>query len=215
MATDPRTQAYVARRTAEGKTTREINRCLKRYAAREVYKTLTAGTRQQHQFRQMTHDHFDIGASEQQAPEGRRDVERRETLRGPYLAPTFPSHSAVTCSAGYVRHIRSLPVRRNQAGQRHLATSAAQLTECPDLDGLILIYIRSPVQITAVRRAVINRHIHGVVCLALRSGPNTGAAELRIFMHRRFGQSHLLLPQVVRLAGRRRTRRAHVWEHGG
>jgi transposase len=56
MATDPRTQAYVARRTAEGKTTREIIRCLKRYVAREVYKTLTAGTRQQHQFRQMTHD---------------------------------------------------------------------------------------------------------------------------------------------------------------
>src|SRR5205814_4847020 len=42
MATDPRTQAYVARRTAEGKTTREIIRCLKRYVAREVYKALTA-----------------------------------------------------------------------------------------------------------------------------------------------------------------------------
>jgi transposase len=42
MATDPRTQAYVARRTAEGKTTREIIRCLKRYVAREVYKALTS-----------------------------------------------------------------------------------------------------------------------------------------------------------------------------
>ena len=42
MATDPRTQAYIARRTTEGKTTREIIRCLKRYVAREVYKTLTA-----------------------------------------------------------------------------------------------------------------------------------------------------------------------------
>jgi transposase len=41
MATDPRTQAYIARRTTEGKTTREIIRCLKRYIAREVYKTLT------------------------------------------------------------------------------------------------------------------------------------------------------------------------------
>jgi transposase len=41
MATDPRTMAYVARRTAEGKTTREIMRCLKRYVAREVYKALT------------------------------------------------------------------------------------------------------------------------------------------------------------------------------
>ena len=44
MATDPRTQAYIARRTAEGKTTREIIRCLKRYVAREVYKALTART---------------------------------------------------------------------------------------------------------------------------------------------------------------------------
>lgn len=42
MATDPRTRAYVTRRTTEGKTTREIMRCLKRYVAREVYKTLTA-----------------------------------------------------------------------------------------------------------------------------------------------------------------------------
>ena len=41
MATDPRTQAYLARRTTEGKTTREIMRCLKRYVAREVYKALT------------------------------------------------------------------------------------------------------------------------------------------------------------------------------
>ena len=49
MATDPRTQAYVARRTAEGKTTREIIRCLKRYVAREVYKALTAHTRQPNQ----------------------------------------------------------------------------------------------------------------------------------------------------------------------
>jgi Transposase IS116/IS110/IS902 family len=38
MACDPRTRAYVARRTAEGKTTREIMRCLKRYVAREVRK---------------------------------------------------------------------------------------------------------------------------------------------------------------------------------
>jgi transposase len=37
----PRTQAYVARRTAEGKTTREIRRCLKRYIARELYRHLT------------------------------------------------------------------------------------------------------------------------------------------------------------------------------
>ena len=38
MSCDPRTRAYVARRTAQGKTIKEIIRCLKRYVAREVYK---------------------------------------------------------------------------------------------------------------------------------------------------------------------------------
>ena len=36
-----RTRTYVARRTAEGKTPREIRRCLKRYIARELYRQLT------------------------------------------------------------------------------------------------------------------------------------------------------------------------------
>jgi transposase len=37
---DARTRAYVARRTAQGKTKREIIRCLKRFIAREVYHVL-------------------------------------------------------------------------------------------------------------------------------------------------------------------------------
>ena len=37
-----RTRAYAKRRTAEGKTKREIMRCLKRYIAREVYNALRA-----------------------------------------------------------------------------------------------------------------------------------------------------------------------------
>jgi transposase len=37
----PRTRAYVTRRTTEGKTPREIRRCLKRYIARELYRQLT------------------------------------------------------------------------------------------------------------------------------------------------------------------------------
>ena len=41
MRSCSRTRAYVARRTAEGKTTREIRRCLKRYITRELYRTLT------------------------------------------------------------------------------------------------------------------------------------------------------------------------------
>lgn len=40
MNTDPETQAYVAKRRAEGKTDREIRRCLKRYLARRIFKTL-------------------------------------------------------------------------------------------------------------------------------------------------------------------------------
>jgi transposase len=38
---DEATKAYVARRTAEGKTKREVIRCLKRYVAREVFNVLT------------------------------------------------------------------------------------------------------------------------------------------------------------------------------
>jgi transposase len=34
------TRDYVARRTAEGKTSREIRRCLARYVARDLYRLL-------------------------------------------------------------------------------------------------------------------------------------------------------------------------------
>jgi hypothetical protein len=37
---DPRTQAYLQRRLAEGKTLREIRRCVKRCLARHFYRTL-------------------------------------------------------------------------------------------------------------------------------------------------------------------------------
>jgi hypothetical protein len=37
MGTDPRTKAYVDKRTADGLSKREIMRCLKRYVARELY----------------------------------------------------------------------------------------------------------------------------------------------------------------------------------
>ena len=41
MSSDARTQAYVARRTLEGKSKREIIRCLKRHVAREMFRLLT------------------------------------------------------------------------------------------------------------------------------------------------------------------------------
>ncbi|WP_431884380.1 IS110 family transposase [Micromonospora gifhornensis] len=37
----PETRDYITRRRAEGRTTREITRCLKRYIARQLYRTIT------------------------------------------------------------------------------------------------------------------------------------------------------------------------------
>lgn len=45
MRADEETRVYVKRRTAEGKTSREIRRCLKRYATRQVFRTLAAAHR--------------------------------------------------------------------------------------------------------------------------------------------------------------------------
>jgi len=42
MRCDPATIAYVTRRRAQGKTDREIRRCIKRYTARQLYRALTA-----------------------------------------------------------------------------------------------------------------------------------------------------------------------------
>jgi transposase len=45
---DQRTRAYVARRIAEGKTTPEIIRCLKRFIARELYQLLSTAASTNH-----------------------------------------------------------------------------------------------------------------------------------------------------------------------
>ena len=44
MVHHPGTRAYADRRRAEGKTDREIRRCLKRYLARRLYRHLNAAT---------------------------------------------------------------------------------------------------------------------------------------------------------------------------
>jgi len=46
MRMDPRTRAYVERRTTEGRTPREIRRCLKRYLARQIYRHLNIAAAQ-------------------------------------------------------------------------------------------------------------------------------------------------------------------------
>ena len=48
MRIDEDTKAYVKRRTEEGKNKREIMRCLKRYLARQIHRTLTTQTQQLH-----------------------------------------------------------------------------------------------------------------------------------------------------------------------
>jgi transposase len=45
MRTDPATRAYIDRRLAEGKTSKEIRRCLKRYVSRQIFRTLAAAHR--------------------------------------------------------------------------------------------------------------------------------------------------------------------------
>lgn len=42
MTHHPETRAYVEKRQAEGRTTKEIRRCLKRYLARQIYRKLNA-----------------------------------------------------------------------------------------------------------------------------------------------------------------------------
>jgi len=44
MTFDPETIAYVQKRQAEGRTKKEIRRCVKRYLARRIYLTLNAAT---------------------------------------------------------------------------------------------------------------------------------------------------------------------------
>ncbi|MCX4755162.1 IS110 family transposase [Kitasatospora purpeofusca] len=44
---DERTRAYVARRTKEGLSKKDITRCLKRFVAREIYRALTAAPAEQ------------------------------------------------------------------------------------------------------------------------------------------------------------------------
>ena len=46
MAFDPETIEYVAKRQAEGRTKKEIRRCVKRYLARRIYRTLNASSPQ-------------------------------------------------------------------------------------------------------------------------------------------------------------------------
>lgn len=56
MRSEPRTRAYVERRTNEGMSNKEIHRCLKRYLIRELYRVILSDL-------QVTGSTLDIGAS--------------------------------------------------------------------------------------------------------------------------------------------------------
>ncbi len=48
MRIDPATQAYVLRRRAQGKSDREIRRCIKRYVTRQLFRALTTAMTPRH-----------------------------------------------------------------------------------------------------------------------------------------------------------------------
>ena len=54
MSSDPRTRAYVERRSAQGLSRREIMRVLKRYVAREVYRHLPGVSRPRSRWTSLT-----------------------------------------------------------------------------------------------------------------------------------------------------------------
>lgn len=49
MRTDPQTRSYIDRPLAEGKTNKEIRRCLKRFTSRQIYRTLATANRPPHE----------------------------------------------------------------------------------------------------------------------------------------------------------------------
>jgi hypothetical protein len=105
MRSHPPTQAYVQRRLAEGKTLREIRRCIKRYLARHLYRALQeparSGTR---------NDLTNIGASD------RFELPRlRAVFRVSSSAARSPSASAISCCRWSVE-CRSRRRLRRRAG---------------------------------------------------------------------------------------------------
>jgi transposase len=89
----PRTRAYAARRAAEGLSTREIIRCVKRYLAREAYH------RPQSRFRSPPHRHLTIYTSILGLNPGRFTAARRGG-HPPPAGPTQPARRPALPPAG-------------------------------------------------------------------------------------------------------------------
>ncbi|WP_338785555.1 hypothetical protein [Streptomyces sp. DG1A-41] len=78
---DSRTQAYCERRTQEGKTRGEIIRCLKRYAAREVFNLVRTVSRPHHRGVRGERGHHGTGRGG--GPQRRRGRQRTGTTPQP------------------------------------------------------------------------------------------------------------------------------------
>ena len=115
MRHDPATRVYVARRHAEGKTGKEIIRCLKRYVAREVYKAITNPVRRS--------PHRCRAATTPPPPGPRADgrLQRRRHDTDPALdtrarpRPRHPPRSANPHLAARTRSLTSIGASRNTA----------------------------------------------------------------------------------------------------
>ena len=100
LGRDARTRAYVERRTREGKSKKEIIRCLKRYAARELYRLLAApaDTRPAKPAAPPLQATREARSSVDQAPPT-PDAPGAPTARGPRSGvPTFPTNVWPTTS---------------------------------------------------------------------------------------------------------------------
>jgi len=73
MRVDPETQRYVEKRRAEGRTDREIRRCLKRYIARRIYRYLNSVAKAEAQSSQ-------VGAQADQNPKGSENRARTQEV---------------------------------------------------------------------------------------------------------------------------------------
>ncbi len=114
MRIDPATRAYIARRGAEGRTTKEIMRSLKRYITRQLFRILTAA----HQY--LT----DIEASRD-----RKDAKLRIPPHRRYVETLLAG-----CAQELATCRKFAPTARNYTASRLMADTGLRVNETRHLD---------------------------------------------------------------------------------